>query len=159
MNEERKPAAEPDVGSFTEELLTAVREEALDDIADALAILANAGSAATSAAVLNELVDRCAATIRARFPAEPEDLYTVALTDRSGCGVTIDCMPPGPRAALRALLAELAGDSGGRAIQVRLAGDGEATDFVFAVFNLLMWLTELSDTTAGTPPVLSCFTP
>lgn len=159
MNEERNPTAEPDVGSFTEELLAAVRAEALDDIADALTVLANAGSATTSAAVLNELVDRCAATIRARFPAAPEDLYTVALTDRSGLGVTIECIPPGPRAALRALLAELAGDSAGRAIQVRLADSGETNDFVFAVFNLLMWLTELSDTTARTPPVLSCFTP
>lgn len=145
-----------DVRQFAGDLVTAAMSGACDDVADALRVLARADSPLVPIALVGELVDRCAAAVLTRYPAEPDSIFTVVVADAQDQPVEVDCLPPGPLAALRALLAALGGDDESRDIQIGLAGRGRPEDVVGVVTHLLVWLVELS--TSAEFPSLSCFT-
>lgn len=148
-----------DVRQFTADLVAAAMTGACEDVADALTVLARAESVRVPTALVGELVDRCAAVVRDRHPAGPESVFTVVVEDDRARPVQVECLPPGPLAALRALLAALGGDEVSREIQVGLATRGGPEDVVGVATHLLVWLVELSDTSAAEFPALSCFTP
>jgi hypothetical protein len=130
---------------------------AYDDVADALDVHARAGSVRVPAAIAGELVGRCAAVVRARHPAGPGSVFTIAVTDDRGSPVEVDLLPPAPLAALRALLATLGEDEASRDIQLELATRGQPDDVVGVVIQLLVWLVELSDGSTAALPPLRCF--
>ncbi|MFJ7213306.1 hypothetical protein [Amycolatopsis sp. NPDC098790] len=145
------------VRQFTAELVGAAMEGAYDDVADALGVVARAGASRVAGEIVAELVGRCAAVIRVRHPADPGSVFTVAVTDERDRPVEVDRLPPGPLAALRALLADLGEDDESRDIQLELAARGEPDDVVGVVIHLLVWLVELSGSPAASLPSLSCF--
>jgi hypothetical protein len=147
------------VRQFTADLVGAALAGAYDEVADALGVLARAGSPHVPAEIAGDLVGRCVSAVRARHPAEPGSIFTIVVADDLGRPVEVDRLPPGPLAALRALLAALGDDEASRAIQVELATRGEPEDAVGVVIHLLVWLVELSDGSAAALPSLSCFTP
>jgi hypothetical protein len=147
------------VRPFTADLVGAAMAGAYDEVADALGLLARAGSPHVPAEIVGELVGRCAAVVRARHPAGPGAIFTIAVADDQARPVEVDRLPPGPLAALRALLADLGDDDASRDIQVELATRGQPEDVVAVVIHLLVWLVELSDSSAAVLPSLSCFTP
>lgn len=155
MTENRDAGAS--VRQFTAELVDAATAGAYDDVADALGVLARARSSRVAGEVLAELAGRCASVVRARHPAEPGSVFTVAVTDDDARPVEVDRLPPGPLAALRALLADLGEDHESRDIHLELAARGEPDDVVGVVIHLLVWLVELSGSEAATLPPLSCF--
>jgi hypothetical protein len=156
MTENRDPGGP--VRQFTADLVGAATAGAYDEVADALGVLARAGSPDVPAEIVGELVGRCASVVRARHPADPGSIFTIAVTDEQERPVEVDRLPPGPLAALRALLAALGDDGASRDIQVELATRGQPEDVVGVVIHLLVWLVELSDGSAALPS-LSCFTP
>jgi hypothetical protein len=156
MTENRDPGGP--VRQFTADLVGAATAGAYDEVADALGVLARAGSPDVPAEIVGELVGRCASVVRARHPADPGSIFTIAVTDEQERPVEVDRLPPGPLAALRALLAALGDDGASRDIQVELATRGQPEDVVGVVIHLLVWLVELSDSSAALPS-LSCFTP
>lgn len=156
MTENRDAGAS--VRQFTAELVGAATAGAYDDVADALGILTRAGSTRFPGEIVAELVSRCAAVVHARHPADPGSVFTVAVTDEQARPVEVDRLPPGPLAALRALLAALGEDDESRDIQLELAARGEPDDVVGVVIHLLVWLVELSGSSAADLPSLSCFT-
>ncbi|WP_284740713.1 hypothetical protein [Amycolatopsis sp. RTGN1] len=147
------------VRQFTTDLVEAALAGDYDAVADALGTLTGAGSPHAPAEIVGDLVGRCAAVVRARRPAESETIFTIAVADDRARAVAVDRLPPGPRAALRALLAALGEDKAGRDIQVELATRGQPADVVGVVVHLLVWLVELSDSSAAELPSLSCFIP
>ncbi|MEV6638858.1 hypothetical protein [Amycolatopsis sp. NPDC051371] len=147
------------VGQFTADLVGAATAGAYDEVADALGVLTRAGSPHVPAEIAGELVGRCASLVRARHPADPGSIFTIVVADDQARPVEVDRLPPGPLAALRALLAALGDDEASRDIQVELATRGEPEDVVAVVIHLLVWLVELSDSSAAALPSLSCFTP
>ncbi|MGW5714690.1 hypothetical protein ACWEVP_00885 [Amycolatopsis sp. NPDC003865] len=155
MTENRDAGAS--VRQFTAELADAARDGAYDVVADALGILARAGSSRVPGEVAAELVGHCTAVVRARHPADPGAVFTVAVTDEEARPVEVDRLPPGPLAALRALLADLGEDDESRDIQLELAARGAPDEVVGVVIHLLVWLVELSGSETGTLPPLSCF--
>jgi hypothetical protein len=157
MTENRDSAGT--VRQFTTDLVEAALAGAYDEVADALDVLARAGSPHVPAEIAGDLVDRCAAVVRARHPADPGTIFTIAVADEQAREVDVDRLPPGPLAALRALLATLGDDEASRDIQVELATRGEPEDVVGVVIHLLVWFVELSDSSAAALPSLSCFTP
>ncbi|MCR6487543.1 hypothetical protein M8542_32420 [Amycolatopsis sp. OK19-0408] len=146
-----------DVRQFTAELVAAAMAGACDDVADALIILGRAPSSRVPAVLVGELVGRCAAAVRARHPGDADAIFTVAVEDDREQPVEVECLPPALLAALRALLADLGGDEESREIQVELATRGDVEEVVGVATHLLVWLVELSATTTGTLPPLSCF--
>jgi len=147
------------VRQFTTDLVEAALAGAYDEVADALGTLARAGSPHAPAEIVGDLVGRCATVVRARRPADPGSIFTIAVADERARAVAVDRLPPGPRAALRALLAALGDDKAGHDIQVELATRGQPADIVGVVVHLLVWLVELSDSSAAELPSLSCFIP
>ncbi|MEU8631992.1 hypothetical protein AB0C38_07485 [Amycolatopsis sp. NPDC048633] len=148
-----------EVRPFTAGLVEAAMAGSYDEVADALGVLARAGSPHAPAEIVGELVGRCASAVRARRPAGPGAVFTIAVADERARPVEVDRLPPGPLAALRALLADLGDDAASRDIQVELATRGQSDDVVAVVIHLLVWLVELSDSSAAALPSLSCFTP
>ncbi|SEF23682.1 hypothetical protein SAMN05421837_102350 [Amycolatopsis pretoriensis] len=155
MTENRDAGAS--VRQFTAELVGAAMDGDYEDVADALGLLARAGSNRISGEIVAELAGRCASVVRARQPADPGAVFTVAVTDERARPVEVDRLPPGPLAALRALLADLGGDAESRDIQLELAARGEPDDVIGVVIHQLVWLVELSGSSAPTLPPLSCF--
>jgi hypothetical protein len=155
MTENRDAGAS--VRQFTAELADAAMAGAYDEVADALGVLARVGSNRIPGAIVAELVGRCASLVRSRQPADPGAVFTVAVTDERARPVEVDRLPPGPLAALRALLADLGEDHESRDIQLELAARGQPDDVVGVVIHLLVWLVELSGSEAATLPPLSCF--
>lgn len=147
------------VRQFTTDLVEAALAGEYDAVADALGVLTRPGSPHAPAAVAGELVGRCASVVRARHPAGPGAIFTIAVADDQARPVEVDRLPPGPLAALRALLAELGDDEAGRDIQLELATRGQPEDVVGVVIHLLVWLVELSVSPAADLPSLSCFAP
>lgn len=145
------------IRQFTADLVGAALAGAYDDVADALGVLARSGSAPVAAGIVGDLVTRCAAVVRARRPAGPDAVFTVAVEDARAQPVDVDHLPPGPLAALRALLATLGQDAASRDIHVELATRGQPDHVVGVVIHLLVWLVELSDTSTAALPPLSCF--
>ncbi|WP_329048435.1 hypothetical protein OG738_38530 [Amycolatopsis sp. NBC_01488] len=151
--------ADGSIRRFTGELVGATMAGAYEDVADALGVLTRDGSAHVRTGIVTELVGRCAAVVRARHPADPGAIFTVAVADDQARPVDVDRLPPGPLAALRALLAALGDDEASRDIQVGLATRGAPEDVLGIVIHLLVWLVELSDSSAAALPALSCFVP
>ncbi|SFW79416.1 hypothetical protein [Amycolatopsis australiensis] len=154
----QNPDADTPSRRFTAELAEAAMAGAYDDVADALYVLARADSVHAAAGIVEDLVARCASVIQARQPAGSEAVFTVVVADGDARPVEVDRLPPGPLAALRALLAALGGDEASRAIHVELATRGTAEEVIGVVSHLLVWLVELSDRSAAALPSLSCFT-
>ncbi|MEU0790535.1 hypothetical protein ABZ342_10735 [Amycolatopsis sp. NPDC005961] len=157
MTENRDPGGP--IRQFTADLVEAAMAGAYEEVADTLGALTRAGSPHAPAEVVAELVDRCAAVVHARHPAGPGSIFTIAVADDQARPVEVDRLPPGPLAALRALLAALGDDVESRDIQVELASRGEPDDVVCVVIHLLVWLVEVSDSSTAALPSLSCFTP
>lgn len=146
-------------GPFTADLVGAAMAGAYDEVADALGALTSAGSPHLPAEIVGDLVGRCASVVRERHPADPGSMFTIVVADDEAQPVEVDRLSPGPLAALRALLAALGDDDASRDIQVELATRGQPDDVVGVVIHLLVWLVELSDSSAAALPSLSCFTP
>ncbi|WIY00622.1 hypothetical protein QRX60_42290 [Amycolatopsis mongoliensis] len=157
MTENRDPGGP--VRQFTADLVGAAMAGAYDQVADALGVLARADAPHVPAEIVGELVGRCASAVRARRPADPGSIFTIVVADDQSRLVEVDRLPPGPLAALRALLASLGGDDASRDIQVELATRGRPEDVVGVVIHLLVWLVELSYSSETALPSLSCFTP
>ncbi|MGW4527212.1 hypothetical protein [Amycolatopsis sp. NPDC004378] len=145
------------VRQFATELVEAAVNGRYDDVADAIDLLGRVGSTDLPAGVVGELVDRCAAEVRARHPADAGAVFTVVIEDDQAQQVEVDRLPPGPLAALRALLATLCRDEESRDIHIGLATRGRPEDVIGAMTHLLVWLVELSDPASATLPPLSCF--
>jgi hypothetical protein len=156
-NRDPTPPADVSVRQFAEDLLDAATAGAYDDVAEALAVLARAESAHVAAAVVGELVGRCAAAIRTHHGADAEAFFTVIVEDERGELATVEKLPPGPRSAMRALLAALNHDAASRDIHVELATRGTPADVEGVLTHLLVWIAELSAPPAAAPPALSCF--
>jgi hypothetical protein len=142
---------------FTAALVGAAMAGSYDDVADALRVLGRAGSAELATGTVEELVTRCASVVRARLPAGPGAVFTVDVEDGRARPVEVDRLPPGPLAALRALLATLGRDTESRDIHVGLATRGRPDEVADVVVHLLVWLVELSDPATAALPSLSCF--
>ncbi|MEA5367109.1 hypothetical protein VA596_46790 [Amycolatopsis sp., V23-08] len=160
MTDDRDPSPAPEVSvqQFTDELLDAATAGAYDNVAEALAVLAGADSARAPAGVVTELVGRCAAAVRAHHGEDAGTLFTVVLEDERGDLAEVERLPPGPRSAMRALLAALNHDGPSRDIQVELATSGTPADVLGVLTHLLVWIAELSVPSAAVFPPLSCFT-
>ena len=115
MTENRDAGAS--VRQFTAELVGAAMAGAYVVVAVALFVLSCVGSFRFPGEIVAELVGRCAAVVQARRPADPGSVFTVAVTDERARPVEVDRLPPGPLAALRALLAALGEDDESRDIQ------------------------------------------
>ncbi|MBN6038405.1 hypothetical protein [Amycolatopsis sp. 195334CR] len=110
------------------------------------------------AAVVGELVVDCANAVAARSsPLGVEDVFTVFVHDTGGRPVSIDDLEPGIRAALRAIVAELNGDSGARDAEVGLAVAGSSLEALRAITHCLRWSTDLA--AGGALPAFSCSLP
>ncbi|WP_290060129.1 hypothetical protein [Amycolatopsis solani] len=160
MTDNRDPAPPPGVSvrQFTDELLHAATAGAYEEVAEALDVLARADSAQVAASVVGELVVRCTATLRDHERADAGTVFTVVIEDQGGEPAEVERLPPGPRSALRALLAALNHDAASRDIHVDLATRGSPADVVAVLTHLLVWIAELSDPSGAPLPVLSCFT-
>jgi hypothetical protein len=159
MTDNRDPTP-PDVSvrQFTDELLDAATAGAYDDVAEALAVLARADSAHVPAAVAGELVGRCTAAVRTHHDADAAAVFTVVVEDERGQLVAVEQLPPGPRSAMRALLAALNHDAASCDIHVELATRGTPADVVGVLTHLLVWIAELAEPSTAALPALSCFT-
>jgi hypothetical protein len=159
MTDNRDPSPAPDVSvrQFTDDLIGAATAGAYDDVAEALAVLARADSARVPAGVVSELVGRCAAAVRTHHNADADTVFTVVLEDERGDLAEVERLPPGPRSAMRALLAALNHDGPSRDIHVELATRGTPADVVGVLTHLLVWLAELSEPSAAALPALRCF--
>ncbi|KDN22593.1 hypothetical protein [Amycolatopsis rifamycinica] len=157
MTDNRDPSPAPDlsVRQFTGDLIDAATAGDYDDVAEALAVLARAGSPRVPAGVVGDLVGRCAAAVRGHHGPGADTVFTVVLEDEQGERAEVERLPPGPRAAMRALLAALNHDRPSRDIQVELATRGTPADIVGVLTHLLVWLAELAEPSAA---ALSCFT-
>jgi hypothetical protein len=149
--------ADGSIRRFAGDLAGAAMAGAYDDVADALDVLVRAGSARIPAGLVAELVARCASVVHERHPAGEESIFTVVVEDDQARPVDVDRLPPGPLAALRALLATLGRDEASRDIHLELATRGDPEDVVGVAIHLLVWLVELSDPAAAGLPPLSCF--
>ncbi len=160
MTDNRDPAPPPGVSvrQFTDDLLHAATAGAYDDVAEALDVLARADSARVPASVADELVGRCTTAIRTRHRVDASTIFTVVVEDERGERAEVERLPPGVRAAMRALLAALNHDAASRDIQVELATRGTPADVVGVLAHLLVWIAELADPAAAPLPALSCFT-
>jgi hypothetical protein len=159
MTDNRDPTPVPEVSvrQFTDELLDAARAAAYDDVAEALSVLACADSTPVHAAVVGELVGRCAAAVGIHHRADADAAFTVVVVDERGQLTEVERLPPGPRSAMRALLAALNHDTASREIHVELATCGTPADIVDVLTHLLVWIAELSEPSAAALPALSCF--
>lgn len=157
MSDNREPTTGLSVRQFTDELLDAATAGAYDDVAEALDVLAHADSARVPASVVGELVARCGRAIRTHHGTDAGTIFTVVLEDECGGAAEVERLPPGPRAAMRALLAALNHDTASRDIHVDLATRGTPADIVAVLTHLLVWIAELSDPAAAQLPALSCF--
>ncbi|WP_410612457.1 hypothetical protein [Amycolatopsis sp. lyj-109] len=159
MTENRDLVPKPGVSvrQFADDLLHAATVGAYDDVAEALGVLACADSAQVPASVVGELVARCTRAIRTQHRADADMVFTVVVEDDHGEPAEVERLPPGPRSALRALLAALNHDVPSRDIHVELATRGTPAEVVGVLTHLLVWVTELSDPTAAPLPTLSCF--
>ncbi|WP_103349372.1 hypothetical protein [Amycolatopsis sp. CA-128772] len=159
MTDNRDPSLPPGttVRQFTDELVGAALAGACDDVADALGVLARANPGRIPAAVAGELVTRCTSAVRAHQRTHVDALFTVMVEDERGDPASVERLPRGPRAALRAVLAALNDDEPSRDIHVALATRGTPADLVGVLSHLLVWLVELSAPSAAEFPLLSCF--
>ncbi|QKV80228.1 hypothetical protein [Amycolatopsis sp. Hca4] len=153
MTDNRDPAAGVTVRQFTDDLLDAAADGAHDEVTGAVAVLARAGPTRVAAEVADELVGRCAAAIGPRWN---DAFFTVVVEDAAGRAAEVERLPPGPRAALRALLAALNDDQPSRDIHIELATRGRPADLVAVFTHLVVWYLELSG--PADLPFLSCFT-
>jgi hypothetical protein len=121
-------------------------------------MLAAPGSARLPAVVASELIELCAGRFSEhRVAADPEIAYGFVVENERAEPVDVDTLPPGPRAALRALVATLNEDHSGRDIQLDLATRGGPKEIVTVLVHCLVWTIELSDVSAARPPQLSCY--
>ncbi|EOD65159.1 hypothetical protein [Amycolatopsis vancoresmycina] len=159
MTGNRDPSLPSDssVRRFTDDLVGAALAGGYDDVAEALGVLARAESARVAAAVVGELVSRCTGAVRAHQRTQADALFTVVVENEQGESASVERLPRGPRAALRAVLAALNDDEASRDIHVGLAAGGSPADLVGVLSHLLVWLVELSATSAAEFPLLSCF--
>ncbi|WP_410570098.1 hypothetical protein [Amycolatopsis sp. cmx-4-61] len=157
MTDNGNPAPGVSVRQFTDELLGAATAGDYDDVTEAVAVLARSGSTRVAAAVAGELVDRCRTAIGARRGADAGAFFTVVVEDAHGESAEVERLPPGPRSALRALLAALNDDGPSRDIHVELAARGRPPDLVAVLTHLVVWYLELSGPAAAVFPLLSCF--
>jgi hypothetical protein len=151
-----EPKSPPGVSvrQFTDDLLDATTAGAYDEVAEALGVLARADSARVSTSVVGELVARCIGTIRTHHGADAATIFTVVLEDERGEPAEVERLSPGPRAAIRALLAALNDAPASRDIHVDLATRGTPADIVGVLTHLLVWIAELSDPFAPVVPAL-----
>jgi hypothetical protein len=139
-------------------LAEAARDGAHEFVADVLAMLAASGSAGLPAAVARELIELCAHRFSEQSAAAGVEVaYGFIVENDQAEPVDVDTLPPGPRAALRALVATLNDDHSGRDIQLDLATRGSPKDVVTVLVHCLLWTIELSDVSAARPPQLSCY--
>jgi hypothetical protein len=144
--------------SLAVRLAEAAHDGAHGYVADVLGMLAASGSVDLAALVARELIDLCAHRFAEhRATAGAEIAYGFVVEDDGGDPVDVDTLPPGPRAALRALVAALNDDHGARDIQVDLATRGTSKEVVAVLIHCLVWTIELSDVPAAQPPQLSCY--
>ncbi|MFK0247211.1 hypothetical protein ACIQUM_21160 [Amycolatopsis azurea] len=144
------------IGDLAERLVTATRTGDHDYVADVLGKLAADDPRTLASALLRDLVDTGAEMIRARTRQDGDALYTFEVTTEHDDPVHVDFVPPGPRAALRALAASLNRDAGDRDIHVGLATRGTSAEVVAVLVQCLLWTLELRDTQASTVR-LSCY--
>jgi aminopeptidase N len=144
--------------SLAVRLADAARDGAHEYVADVLAMLAAPGSARLPAVLAHELIELCARRFSEhRVAADPEIAYGFVVENERAEPVDVDTLPPGPRAALRALVATLNDDDSGREIQLDLATRGSPKEIVTVLVHCLVWTIELSAVSAARPPQLSCY--
>jgi hypothetical protein len=144
--------------SLAVQLAEAAGDGAHEYVADLLAMLAASGSAELPAVVARELTALCARRFSEhRATAGAEVAYGFVVENDRAEPVDVDTLPPGPRAALRALVATLNDDHSGRDIQLDLATRGSPKEIVTVLVHCLVWTIELSDVSAAQPPQLSCY--
>ncbi|WP_410592023.1 hypothetical protein [Amycolatopsis sp. lyj-23] len=156
MTDNGNPAPGVTVRQFTDDLLGAAMAGDHDDVTEAVAVLARSGSTRVATAVVGELVARCRTAIATRRDADAGAFFTVVVEDARGESAEVERLPPGPRSALRALLAALNDDGPSRDIHVELAARGRPAELVAVVTHLVVWYLELSGP-ASALPLLSCF--
>jgi hypothetical protein len=140
------------------DLAEAARTGAHDEVAEVVAILSRSGSRQVSAAVVSELAGLCACAVSAHCPTAGADTtFGVQVENELAVTVGVDALPPGLRAALRALLAALNDDRSAQAIQADLATRGGRDEVALVLAHCLLWLVELTEAPTSDLPSLSCF--
>ncbi|MEU3627847.1 hypothetical protein BS329_09160 [Amycolatopsis coloradensis] len=145
-------------GLVATRLVEATRVGAHEYVTDVLSKLAASGSAELPILVARELIDSCASVIvRHRMSTDDDVLYSFIVENERAESVDVDNLPPGPRAALRALVATLNGDESACDIQVALATRGTPEEAVTVLIHCLMWTLELKNFSPDRCPRLSCY--
>ncbi|EMD23416.1 hypothetical protein [Amycolatopsis azurea] len=139
-----------DIGHLAERLVTATRTGDHDYVADVLARMVADGSRARASVLLQDLISASARMIRARTPENSGALFTFDVTTEHDEPVDVDILPPGPRAALRALAASLNRDAGDLEIHSDLATRGTPAEVMAVLVQCLSWTLELRDAQAST---------
>jgi hypothetical protein len=140
------------------ELAEAARTGAHEEVADVVAMLSRSGARRVSAAVVSELAGLCACAVAAHCPSAGADTtFGVLIENDLAVAVDVDALPPGVRAALRALLAALNDDRCSQDIQAELATRGDRNEVALVLAHCLLWLVELVEAPRTDLPSLSCF--
>ncbi|WP_414937919.1 hypothetical protein [Amycolatopsis sp. cmx-11-51] len=145
-------------GLLATRLVEATKAGAHEYVAEVLSKLASSVSVELPAMVARELIDSCASVIsRHRVCTDDRTLHSFIVENDCAESVDVDTLPPGPRAALRALVATLNGDESARDIQVGFATRGTPKEVVTVLIHCLIWTLELEDFSPAQAPQLSCY--
>jgi hypothetical protein len=140
------------------DLAEAARNGAHEEVAEVVTMLSGSGSRHVSAAVVSELAGLCACAVAAHCPsAGAGTAFGVLIENELAVTVGVDALPPGLRAALRALLAALNDDHCAQEIQADLATRGGRDEVALVLAHCLLWLLELAEAPLTDLPSLSCF--